>query len=80
MDDNTKDGIVKTPEEDIQNQEQSTVTATTEEVVAEAVTTGTALCSSKAVRVFSEYKGSKAGRLWSETLYCHNSCGDHKRG
>ena len=66
MDDNTKDGV-KTPEEDMKNKEQSTATATTEEVVAEAATTGTAAAVQKPSE-FSQIVWPKAGRLWSETL------------
>ena len=64
MDDNTKDGV-KTPEEDIQNQEQNTVTATTEEVATEAATTAAAV---QKPSEFSQIVWPKAGRLWSETF------------
>lgn len=66
MDDNTKDGV-KTPEEDIQNQEQNTVTATTEEVATEAATT-TAAAAVQKPSEFSQIVWPKAGRLWSETF------------
>lgn len=66
MDDNTKDGV-KTPEEDIQNQERDTVTATTEEVATEAATTTAAKAVQKPSE-FSQIVWPKAGRLWSETF------------
>lgn len=65
MDDNVKDGV-KTPEEGIQNQEQTIDTTVTEETA--EVTASAATAAVQRPSEFSQIVWPKQGRLWSETF------------
>ncbi len=67
MDDKTKDGV-KTPEEDIQNQEQKSEAKVTETVEKEAPAAAEAQAEVAAPSEFSQIVWPKPGRVWSETL------------